>query len=187
TVVLGSSNPIRDVDLVRFPDRPGRYHANRGLAGIDGTVSTAWGIACGSGAGSTWLFCGDLTFLHDSNGLLVGAEEPRPEGLRIVVANDDGGSIFATLEHGRPERTASFERLFGTPHGTDLGALCNAHGITHRRFIDHDQLRAALTEPVTGVEVDEAVVDRSDRHVQTARWQALAQDAAMATIRRLPP
>lgn len=186
SVVLGSSSPIRDADLVRFPEAPGTYHANRGLAGIDGTVSTAWGIACASPSVATWLFCGDLTFLHDANGLLVGRDEPAPVGLRVVVANDDGGSIFATLEHGRPERAATFERLFGTAHHADLGSLCAAHRISHRRVTDPEQLRETLATPVNGVDVVEAVVDRADRHVQSARWQALAQDAAMATVRRLP-
>ena len=62
---------------------------------------------------------GDVTFLHDSNGLVLGPDEPRPD-LTIVVVNDDGGSIFAMLEQGAPEHAHAFERLFGTPHGVDL-------------------------------------------------------------------
>ena len=65
---------------------------------------------------------GDVTFLHDSNGLVLGPDEPRPD-LTIVVVNDDGGSIFATLEQGAPEYADRFDRLFGTPHGVDLAAL----------------------------------------------------------------
>ena len=94
--------------------------ANRGLAGIDGVVSTAVGIALSRTGGPTYALLGDLTFLHDANGLLVGPDEPTPD-LTLVVVNDDGGGIFTTLEHGAPERAADFERVFGTPTGTDLG------------------------------------------------------------------
>ena len=69
---------------------------------------------------------GDVTFLHDSNGLVLGPDEPRPD-LTIVVVNDDGGSIFSMLEQGAPEHGHAFERLFGTPHGVDLAALCARH------------------------------------------------------------
>ncbi|MGH3998079.1 MAG: 2-succinyl-5-enolpyruvyl-6-hydroxy-3-cyclohexene-1-carboxylic-acid synthase, partial [Pseudonocardiaceae bacterium] len=73
---------------------------------------------------------GDLTFLHDANGLLAGAGEVRPD-LTVVVANDDGGGIFGLLEQGAPEYAGAFERIFGTPHGTDLAALCAAHHVAH--------------------------------------------------------
>ena len=75
----------------------------------------------------TYAIMGDLTFLHDSNGLVIGPDEPRPD-LCIVVLNDDGGGIFALLEQGAPEHAGVFERVFGTPHGTDLAALCAATG-----------------------------------------------------------
>ncbi len=172
TLVLGASSPIRDADLVAFP-RPISAHANRGLAGIDGFVSTAYGIALAS-AGPTTALCGDLTFLHDSNGLVIGPDEPRPAALRFVVANDDGGSIFATLEHGQPERAETFERLFGTAHHVDLAALCASTGTRHVRVKDPEQLTEALAAEVDGVDVVEVQTDRTDRPAQTARWQQLA-------------
>ena len=93
--------------------------ANRGASGIDGTVSTAVGAALAHGGGPAYALMGDLTFLHDSTGLVIGPGEPRPD-LTIVVVNDDGGGLFTLLEQGAPEHAAVFERVFGTPHGADL-------------------------------------------------------------------
>jgi 2-succinyl-5-enolpyruvyl-6-hydroxy-3-cyclohexene-1-carboxylate synthase len=154
---LGSSNPVRFVDLVGRPGA-GSIMANRGVAGIDGSVSTAAGIALGTGR-PCWALLGDLTFLHDVNGLLIGPAEPKPN-LTIVVVNDDGGGIFALLEQGAPEHGASFERMFGTPHGTDLAALCAGYGVEHLLVTDQDKLTAALT-PTPGPRVIEVRVDRS--------------------------
>ena len=81
------------------PHHPTVY-ANRGLAGIDGTISTAIGVGLVVER-PTHALVGDETFLHDTTGLIVGRHEQRPD-LRIVVANDNGGAIFATLEHGHP-------------------------------------------------------------------------------------
>ena len=133
-LVLGASNPVRDVSLVGEIPAGVLVRSNRGVAGIDGVVSTAIGAALGheSGAGTrTVALMGDLTFLHDANGLLLGPDEPRPRDLTIVVANDAGGGIFELLEQGDPRHGAAFERVFGTPHGTDLAALCAAHRVPH--------------------------------------------------------
>ena len=99
-LVLGSSNGIRDVDLAGLPapEPAATVFANRGLSGIDGTIATATGIALG-GRQETTLLLGDVTFLHDAGGLLLGAGEDEPS-LRIVVLNDSGGAIFGLLEHG---------------------------------------------------------------------------------------
>lgn len=170
TLLLGSSQLIRDADLAPIPADPPQIFANRGLAGIDGTVSTALGLALG-GRRVTALV-GDLTFLHDSGGLLVGPDEPRPESLRIVVANDDGGAIFHTLEQGSSAHAEDFERLFGTPHGTDLAALCAAHGVTHRR-IEPAHLPAALASPAIGIEVVEVPLQRGWRREHDQSLRAL--------------
>lgn len=128
-LVLGSSNPVRDVSLAAVP-RPGlRVLANRGVAGIDGTVSTAIGAALAHG-GPAWALLGDLTLLHDTTGLVIGPAEPRPD-LTLVVLNDGGGGIFGLLEQGAPEHAGAFERVFGTPHTVDLAALCAAMGVEH--------------------------------------------------------
>jgi 2-succinyl-5-enolpyruvyl-6-hydroxy-3-cyclohexene-1-carboxylate synthase len=168
-LVVGASNPIRDLDLMARPYDVGsrrKIVANRGLSGIDGTVSTAVGAALGRTrrhAGTRNLaLMGDVTFLHDANGLVIGPEEPRPD-LTVVVANDDGGSIFATLEQGAGEYAHAYERLFGTPHHVDLGALCQATRTPHWRVDSTAELEHALASPNGGIEVVEAVVDRSRR------------------------
>jgi 2-succinyl-5-enolpyruvyl-6-hydroxy-3-cyclohexene-1-carboxylate synthase len=157
-LVVASSNPIRDLDLA--PVVPIRTIANRGLAGIDGTISTAVGAALAN-AGPTYALIGDLAFLHDSNGLIIGPDEARPD-LRIVVVNDNGGGIFSTLEQGDPTHGAHFERVFGTPHNVDLGALCAATSTPYRLVETVDELRAALTPTVAGIDVVEVRISRDD-------------------------
>jgi 2-succinyl-5-enolpyruvyl-6-hydroxy-3-cyclohexene-1-carboxylate synthase len=175
-LVLGSSNPVRDAALTGLPAPGVRVLSNRGVAGIDGTVSTAVGAALalrtGGGPGRALALLGDLTFLHDSGGLLLGPHEPRPD-LTLVVANDDGGGIFATLEQGAPARAAAFERVFGTPHGTDLGALCAAHGVPHAR-VAIAELSAELSAEQGGLRVLEVRTDRSGLRELHARLRAAA-------------
>jgi len=150
--------------------------ANRGLAGIDGTVSTAIGAALGrDGSTRNLALMGDLTFLHDQTALVLGPDEPRPD-LTIVVPNDDGGAIFSVLEQGAPAHAASFERLFGTPHGTDLSALCAAARVPHLRVTSRPELDQALAMPNGGIEVVEAVVSRAGRRDLDARIRGLAAD-----------
>ena len=165
-LVVGASNPIRDLDLMATAYEVGSRHkviSNRGLSGIDGTVSTAIGASLARKPGHRNLaLMGDVTFLHDANGLVIGPDEPRPD-LTIVVTNDDGGSIFATLEQGAAEHAHAYERLFGTPHHVDLAALCQATRTPHWRVDSLPELEHALSAPNGGIEVVEAVVDRSGR------------------------
>ncbi|MGW5312501.1 2-succinyl-5-enolpyruvyl-6-hydroxy-3-cyclohexene-1-carboxylic-acid synthase [Nocardia thailandica] len=158
-LLLGASNPVRDAALVSHP-RPGiRVLSNRGVAGIDGTVSGAVGAALAH-PGRTVALMGDLTFLHDASGLLIGRGEPRPENLTVVVANDDGGGIFELLEQGDPQYAGVFERVFGTPHGMDLAALCAAYRIPHRQ-VGLADLTAELAGDAHGLRVLEVVTERS--------------------------
>ncbi len=166
-LVLGASNPVRDAALVGFNPRGIRVRSNRGVAGIDGTVSTAIGAALGHEwvAGSdactrTVALIGDLTFVHDSSGLLIGPTEPTPQHLTIVVSNDNGGGIFELLEQGDPRFSDVSSRIFGTPHDVDVGALCRAYHVDSRQ-IEVDDLAAALDEPNTGMRVLEVKADRS--------------------------
>lgn len=163
-LVVGASNPIRDLDLMMRPYPVGEHRkvlANRGLAGIDGVISTAIGVALTRDS-QTYALMGDVTFLHDSNGLILGPDEPRPD-LAIVVVNDDGGSIFATLEQGAEAYADRFERLFATPHGVDIEALCAATRTPHLKVASRVELEQALANPNGGIEVIEAVVGRADR------------------------
>ena len=177
TLVAGSSNPVRDLDLMTTPYPPHEHRfvvGNRGLAGIDGTVSTAVGVALGRrDASRTLALLGDVTFLHDANGLVIGPDEPRPD-LTLVVVNDDGGSIFATLEQGGDPYAAAFERVFGTPHGVDLEALCRATGTAYTRVDSVSSLRRALADERRGMRVVEARVDRSRRRATAAAITAMA-------------
>ncbi|SDY38090.1 2-succinyl-5-enolpyruvyl-6-hydroxy-3-cyclohexene-1-carboxylate synthase [Saccharopolyspora shandongensis] len=157
-LVLGSSNPSRDVALAARQRSDVVVHQNRGVAGIDGTVSTAIGAAVAHGQ-PAYALLGDLTFLHDSNGLMLGPYEQRPD-LTIVVLNDDGGGIFALLEQGSPEHREAFERVFATPHGTDIGKLCAAHGVDHVLVRERSELTAALQRR-PGLRVVEVRADRT--------------------------
>jgi 2-succinyl-5-enolpyruvyl-6-hydroxy-3-cyclohexene-1-carboxylate synthase len=157
-LVVGSSNPIRDVSLAAAPRGDMRVLANRGVAGIDGTVSTAIGAALAHG-GPAYALLGDLTLLHDTTGLVIGPDEPRPD-LTIVVLNDGGGGIFGLLEQGAPEHAGSFERIFGTPHTVDLPALAAATGVAHVRVDDPSALPAAV-EPRPGIRLVEVPADRT--------------------------
>jgi 2-succinyl-5-enolpyruvyl-6-hydroxy-3-cyclohexene-1-carboxylate synthase len=164
-LVLGASNPVRDAALVGLRGAGVLVRSNRGVAGIDGTVSTAIGAALAherthGSAARTVALIGDLTFVHDSSGLLIGPTEPTPRGLAIVVSNDNGGGIFELLEQGDPRFSDVSSRIFGTPHDVDVGALCRAYHVDARQ-IEADGLAAALDEPDTGMRVLEVKADRS--------------------------
>ncbi|HJQ45387.1 MAG TPA: 2-succinyl-5-enolpyruvyl-6-hydroxy-3-cyclohexene-1-carboxylic-acid synthase [Amycolatopsis sp.] len=170
-LVVGSSNPARDVALAGRIRPDVLVHRNRGVAGIDGTVSTAVGAASVH-RGHSYAFLGDLTFLHDVNGLLAGE---RPD-LTIVVLNDDGGGIFSLLEQGAPELSDSFERVFGTPHGADLGSLCAGFGVPHQVASTLAEFHDAL-RPAAGLRVVEVRVDRSRHRDLHTRVRAAVSSA----------
>jgi 2-succinyl-5-enolpyruvyl-6-hydroxy-3-cyclohexene-1-carboxylate synthase len=161
-LVLGASNPVRDAALVGLDPRGIKVRSNRGVAGIDGTVSTAIGAALAHDrtGGRTVALIGDLTFVHDSSGLLIGPTEPTPRHLTIVVSNDNGGGIFELLEQGDPRFSDVSSRIFGTPHDVDVGALCRAYHVESRQ-IEVTELAAALDEPFDGMRVLEVKADRS--------------------------
>jgi 2-succinyl-5-enolpyruvyl-6-hydroxy-3-cyclohexene-1-carboxylate synthase len=158
-LVLGASNPVRDAALVGLDTRGIKVRSNRGVAGIDGTVSTAIGAALAHD-GRTIALIGDLTFVHDSSGLLIGPTEPTPGNLTIVVSNDNGGGIFELLEQGDPRFSDVSSRIFGTPHDVDVGALCRAYHVDSRQ-IEAGELVGALGEPFDGMRVLEVKADRS--------------------------
>ena len=158
-VVLGASNPVRDAALVGLNTDGIAVRSNRGVAGIDGTVSTAIGAALAHD-GHTVALLGDLTFVHDASGLLIGPTEPTPGRLSIVVSNDNGGGIFELLEQGDPRFADVSSRIFGTPHDVDVGALCRAYHVDARQ-IEVSDLGPALAEPHEGIRVLEVKADRS--------------------------
>lgn len=142
----GNSMPIRDLDtFFGGTDRPIRLLGNRGANGIDGVVSSALGAAA-AGAGPAVLVIGDLSFYHDSNGLLAA----RQHGLdaTIILLNNDGGGIFSFLPQAAdPEH---FEALFGTPHGLDFAPLAQMYGAHYTRVDGWAQFRDAVQAGVAG-------------------------------------
>jgi 2-succinyl-5-enolpyruvyl-6-hydroxy-3-cyclohexene-1-carboxylate synthase len=174
TLFVGSSNSVRDLDLATAA--PGAtVVANRGLAGIDGCLSSAAGRALAAG-GPTYALLGDLTFAHDVAALAIGPLERRPD-LTVVVLNDDGGGIFGLLEPGDPRHAQAFDRVFGTPLGLDLSALCAASRTPFRRVRDRDELAAEVTTPPSGLRVVEVAVDRCTQRDLHARLRAVAAAA----------
>jgi 2-succinyl-5-enolpyruvyl-6-hydroxy-3-cyclohexene-1-carboxylate synthase len=174
-LTVGSSQPVRDLDLMAVPYEVGQRRlviGNRGLSGIDGTLSTAIGAALGRRSSRALAYVGDLTFLHDANALILGPGEPRPD-ISIVVANDDGGAIFSTLEQGGPAFASSFERVFATPHGVSIARLCAATGTAYEHVDDADGLRSALAVPANGIRVIEIGIDRTSRRALDERLRSL--------------
>ncbi|MDR1791425.1 MAG: hypothetical protein LBR20_07235 [Propionibacteriaceae bacterium] len=169
---LGNSNVIRDFDLAPVPAEAVRVYANRGLSGIDGVVSTAIGVALGLGE-PTLAVIGDVSFIHDLNALAIPTGEPRPQ-LRIVVVDDHGGSIFASLEYGRSEFAAHFERLFATPTDVDLAATVAALGIPVQTVASWEACQQ-LPE-IAGLEVVILTADRSQRQAEAQALARIAQE-----------
>ena len=178
-LLAGPSMPIRDLDLTA-PGRSGvRLVANRGASGIDGVVSTAVGAALAHG-GPSYALLGDLTLLHDRNGLQRGPGERAPD-LTVVVLSNDGGGIFAELEHGDLGRTpawsATVERLFGTPHGVEMSSVAAAAGASHLEVTEPGAFADALREPPEGLRVIEV---RTEREAQAALRRELRESVAAA-------
>jgi 2-succinyl-5-enolpyruvyl-6-hydroxy-3-cyclohexene-1-carboxylate synthase len=173
---IGASSPIRDLDIMGRPSPAGQRRkvlANRGLAGIDGTISSAIGAALARRDGDRCIaLVGDVTFLHDAGALVLGPQEHRPD-LTIVVVNDDGGSIFTMLEQGAPEYAEQYDRLFGTPHGVDIGSLCASTRTPHWKVESLPELQQALASPNGGIEVIEVRVRRDNRRALDEAIRAL--------------
>ena len=143
-VFIASSRPIRDLESFASPRTGIETFANRGLAGIDGNISTALGIA--TARQSATAIIGDLAFLHDLTGL-VGATSAN---LRIIAINNDGGGIFSTLPQAN---VTGFETVFGTPHGLDLEKIAAGLGIKAKTISSFAELKSELAKPISGISV----------------------------------
>ncbi|MFC8679985.1 2-succinyl-5-enolpyruvyl-6-hydroxy-3-cyclohexene-1-carboxylic-acid synthase [Microbacterium ureisolvens] len=161
-LVFGSSRLVRVADLV-LPGKKVPVHANRGLAGIDGTIATATGIALASqavgGPGVTRVVLGDLALLHDVGALLLppGEDEPR---LQLIVGNDGGGTIFDGLEVAGVAGADVMDRVLYTPHTVRLEQLALAYGWEYRRVTTRSALDQALTSPAGGRQLIEVPLER---------------------------
>jgi 2-succinyl-5-enolpyruvyl-6-hydroxy-3-cyclohexene-1-carboxylate synthase len=173
----GNSMPVRDLDTFFFGgDRAIRLMANRGANGIDGVVSSALGASAAHG-GPTVLVIGDLSFYHDSNGLLAAKQHGM--NMTIVLLNNDGGGIFSFLpQAGDP---AHFETLFGTPHGLDFRPLAQMYGARYDHVTSWDALRAAVKRGIAagGLNIVEVPTERN-RNVTLHHeiWQIVSEALA---------
>jgi 2-succinyl-5-enolpyruvyl-6-hydroxy-3-cyclohexene-1-carboxylate synthase len=160
---IANSMPVRDVEFFWRPN-PHRIQPffNRGANGIDGTLSTALGIA--HGHRSSVLLTGDLALLHDSNGFL---QTPRFRGhLTIILVNNNGGGIFEMLPIAKFESV--FEDYFATPQSVDFGRLCQTYGVEYELIPSWEALQLRLNPlPDSGIRVLEI---RTHRH-RDAQWR----------------
>lgn len=185
-IFLGASNPVRVADLIAGRHgydpqgnsesdhrAPQQVWSSRGLAGIDGNVSTALGWAralekayeCPQ---TVHAVMGDLTFLHDASGLgmPLGEEFPR---CRVIVLDDQGGSIFKSLEHGQRASKAVYERYFGVAQRVDITALAQAYGAKIHRVSSMPELRAILNTEADGLEVLQLSISRPTKDIAFLR------------------
>ena len=188
-LVLGASNPVRAFDLAveSLAGRP--VFSNRGQAGIDGTIATAVGIAAGLGsariatpdrageprddargraqASRVTAVMGDLTLCHDASSLAIAAATGAE--LDIIVADDEGGGIFATLEHGNAATPEAYDRWFGVAQHVNYEALAAAYGVGFARAATPSELAAVLADPPAGPRLIHAPVERAAHLYAQAR------------------
>lgn len=161
-LVFGSSRLVRVADQV-LPGKKVPVHANRGLAGIDGTIATATGIALasqsGGGAGVTRVILGDLALLHDAGAMLLPPQEHEPR-LQLIVGNDGGGTIFDGLEVAAVAGADVMDRVLLTPHTVRLEQLALAYGWEYRRVTTRAALDQVLTSPAGGRQLIEVPLER---------------------------
>jgi 2-succinyl-5-enolpyruvyl-6-hydroxy-3-cyclohexene-1-carboxylate synthase len=169
SVFAASSMPVRDLEAFLRPGPEGvRFASNRGANGIDGLVSTAAGLAVGSGT-RTWAVLGDLALFHDIGGLAAVRHAPE---LRLIVIDNSGGGIFHFLPQEEALPEDEFEALLGTPSGRDPADAGRLFDLTVATPETPDALDAALAgEP-------RMVVVRTDRRRNLRLHRELAEAAA---------
>ncbi len=154
---VANSMPIRDLEYFWKPgDRHIQPYANRGANGIDGTLSTALGIAHHNQP--TVMLTGDLSLLHDTNGFLIRSHFQG--SLTIVLMNNDGGGIFGMLPVAQFD--PPFEEFFSTPQHINFADLCKTYQVSHELILDWKTLTSRLSKlPRSGIRVLEVTCDRT--------------------------
>lgn len=166
---IGSSRPIRDVEAFAKPRSGIEVFANRGLAGIDGNISTIFGVS--EKFNKTFAILGDLSLLHDISAFTNASKS----NLRIFVIDNNGGGIFSTL----PQANANnFEKLFGTPHNLDLGSVINGFGVSVSKVTNLSELESAVSKELKGLDV--VVVSVPSRAENAKRLKELTQRVSSA-------
>jgi 2-succinyl-5-enolpyruvyl-6-hydroxy-3-cyclohexene-1-carboxylate synthase len=166
---VGSSRPIRDIEGFAKPRNGLSIFANRGLAGIDGNLSTVFGMA--EEFKSTFAVLGDLTFLHDLTALV----SPSKSDCRIFVINNGGGGIFSTLPQAGVN---GFEKIFGTPHGQDLSKIISGFGIANEVIKGESDLKRAITHSNQGLKI--FIVEVPSREIMAANLKEIYAKASNA-------
>ena len=168
-LLVGSSMTVRRLDRLARPGDPDcsapKAVANRGLAGIDGTIATGVGLWMASGR-PVRAVMGDLAFLHDAMSMGRGLRETEPD-LQVIVVDDGGGAIFSHLEYARTTASDRFERLFAAPQRASTSALAAALGARVHVPEDVAALRSLLAEPVKGLSVILWTVSRKPPNART--------------------
>jgi len=166
---VGSSRPVRDIEAFAKPRSGVSVFANRGLAGIDGNISTVFGIT--SEFESATAILGDLTFLHDISALTNATSG----NLRIFVIDNNGGGIFSTLPQVNAD---NFDQLFGTPHNLDLLKVIAGFGIKVNKATNLKELQSAVSKQIKGFEV--VVVNAPSRERNAAQLKDITQRVSSA-------
>lgn len=151
---IANSMPIRDMDNYFVPEQQIQIAANRGANGIDGTVSSAFGMAM-SGKPTT-LLTGDLTLFHDMNGLMLSHQAHVP--MTIVVINNQGGGIFSFLPQA--EAAAYFEPMFGTPLPIVIERIARLYDAEYKLVDQLETLSELIRKPATRLRIIEVQSDR---------------------------
>ncbi len=176
-LLVASSMPIRQLDAF-WAGGPQQVVANRGVNGIDGLVSTAFGTAAADPSRPTWAVIGDLALLHDLGGLIAA---PRLGlGLVLVVINNGGGGIFSYLPLASTEAAepgGALEPLFLTPHATTFESAAQMFGLDYARPTTADELREALTQIDGRTRLVEFTVDRAESVALHRRFWAQVAEA----------
>ncbi|MEH2244493.1 2-succinyl-5-enolpyruvyl-6-hydroxy-3-cyclohexene-1-carboxylic-acid synthase [Nostoc sp.] len=173
---IANSMPVRDVEYFWKPNNLGvRSHFNRGANGIDGTLSTALGIA--HRQQSSVMLTGDLALLHDTNGFLI--RNKFVGHLTIVLINNNGGGIFEMLPIAKFD--PPFEEFFGTPQDIDFTQLCATYNVQHELITSWEQLQQRLNPlPTMGIRVLELQTNRKlDAKWRQDNLQKFAADIAI--------
>ena len=166
---VGSSRPVRDIEAFAHPRSGVSVFANRGLAGIDGNISTVFGVT--NEFERTTAILGDLTFLHDISALTNATVG----NLRIFVIDNNGGGIFSTLPQAN---TGNFEQLFGTPHNLDLLKVIAGFGVSVIKITNLGELRSVASKEIKGFEV--VVVNVPSRESNADQLKSITQRVSSA-------
>ena len=166
---VGSSRPVRDIEAFALPRSGITTFANRGLAGIDGNISCAFGIA--EKFQRSYAILGDLTFLHDISALV----NPSTANLTIFVIDNNGGGIFSTLPQSGVD---GFEKIFGTPHNLNLERVVQGFGVRVTKVKNESDLLHAITHQTQGLNF--VVVEVPDREKNAAKLKEVTQSLVSA-------